>query len=286
MQLTRLDWVKTHMGITGSDSDTILAQLIPQVSQAIARVCHREFETATRRRWTACTADQVLFLPEFPVTKVLCAGVGLARCMTIEYSDDSLLHATATVLTDQVELQWTDGSGVLQETTLDFATYATLSALATQINTLANWTAEVTSGYESYPTTWLFPDQTQSCVTPKQAELKLPGELVSAWLDPNFDAGLRRQGGLWSGMAFVYYEAGYTLPEEPATDGNLPADLVLVANELVKDVYDETTTSAGLESEKIGDYSYKMANVSSKAVDSAVAQRLDELTPFRNLVAI
>lgn len=284
MQLTRLAWVKTHMGITGSDQDTILTQLIPQVSQAIARVCGRDFATGTHRHWTSVSKDRILFLPEYPVTKVLAAGQGLARCMTIEYADDTLLHATATVLDDQLELQWTDESGALQEETLAWSSYATLSTLATAIEALdANWTAEVTSGMDSYPTTWLFPDQTQTVITPKRAELRVPDTMVSAWLDSDYHAGLRRESGLWHGMVFVYYEAGYTLPTEDPTDGNLPDDLVLVTNAIVKDVYDSISTTAGLESEKIGDYSYKMANV-AKDVDSAVAARLEELTPFRNLV--
>jgi len=49
--LTTLDAVKRHLGLSGSESDTLLGELIDAASEAIERYCGREFDEVERTEY-------------------------------------------------------------------------------------------------------------------------------------------------------------------------------------------------------------------------------------------
>jgi len=69
-------------------------------------------------------------------------------------------------------------------------------------------------------------------------------------------------GGSFCGSVFVWYTAGYVVPEcddaggTETVSGNVPEGLTGVANKIIKDVYEQSLEDTNMQSEKIGDYTY------------------------------
>ena len=109
-------------------------------------------------------------------------------------------------------------SGVATTSTLLYATYPTLTALAGAITALANgWTATVAIGYSLWPSADLKPLQGAVTAINSAANLELFTEDLSAWMGGNWfdsDFGMVCSGPGWrldadSGIIVGYFPQGY-----------------------------------------------------------------------------
>lgn len=70
-ELTTLSELKIHMGISGSDEDTLLTQLLDNVEQTIFSYTGREsFASAAATEYFDGTGREILILERYPVTAV------------------------------------------------------------------------------------------------------------------------------------------------------------------------------------------------------------------------
>lgn len=99
----------------------------------------------------------------------------------------------------------------------------------------------------------------------------------------------RAQQGFPPGQSnvFVWYKAGYTLPaplnsnSAPTTAGDVPTDLTLICNSIVKEVFDDSKQDGSMKSEKFTNYSYTKADGSAgQMIKDAVNRYAVALTPY------
>ncbi|CAN5484048.1 hypothetical protein BH10PLA2_BH10PLA2_17560 [soil metagenome] len=143
----------------GPDDNTINA-LISACSKQIEKYCRRTFGSTAHDELYSGTANRLLMLRHFPILSVQSVRCRPSSVLRLR-NNDSAINQKARVWIDAANLYCQEtASAVVTLHTSAFASYATLAALATHINsTLASfgWEALVAPGYELWPTTDLYP---------------------------------------------------------------------------------------------------------------------------------
>jgi len=68
--LATLEYVKSYLGLTGSDYDSLLTSLVAAASQAIEEYCRREFNSAERTEYHDGRGAASLLLNQWPVSDI------------------------------------------------------------------------------------------------------------------------------------------------------------------------------------------------------------------------
>jgi hypothetical protein len=259
--LTTLAVFKRHARIASTDTtlDQLIDECIDATSEAIEGYCDRRFGAEDYVEWFR--ANATVRVRHWPLIYVNSLHVGLRQAISIRYTGSRPI-AAAQVYADGVRLQSVDSDGTTSSDNLTFATYPTLSTMATAINAVTNWSGTLlgANGWSEtlYPTAMPGSTTTRVLYCGDDQDVSYyvrhdTGEVCIAPLGSTADVVVR-------------YRSGYD---------TIPRDVQQVANELVSRMLAAGTTNANLASESIGDYSYSML-----AAEPAWTQRLD---PYRRL---
>lgn len=282
IQLTTLAKVKEYAGITGTQNDIRLKTIIAAVSDEIQTYCGRTFALTTYRTWLDGSGTPHMLLPNFPVSALIGACYESDDALTVK--NTTAKFATVGIADGKLNLWSVDTAGAEAQTDLVLASYPTIAALVEQIvATGGGWTASTISGMETSPSILLRPTSGSLALSPSYATLRLPADFDDfVELVPETDRMIRSFAGFPKGKAnvFVYYKAGYTLPNEQDEPGNLPDALMIIVARVVMDVYNVASSNAAYKQESIGDHSWTLADgLATRAVLAHGA----ELSPYRAL---
>ena len=278
--LTTVYLVKTLTGLDAENS--VLERYVSAVCREVKQLCGREFNLRDIYQWTRAI-DGHVYLLEWPLDRLVLCSIGTAAAFRIQRASGPA-YASVQVKSDALVLV-SVASGVTTASEVDFSSHASVGDVADGAAGVNGWTvSNRDADLEGLPAQYLKP-RTEDALYPAYAcpVVADPGERCSAEDVPSAEYMLRL--GMAADRVFLHYRAGYTLPEDTpdhsglATSGDVPADLVMAVSTAVKDAYEDARNRGLLESEKIGDYSYRVGDVARRAVDRQRAQ----LFPYRRM---
>lgn len=240
---------------TPSTDDTLLGNLITGATDVIERHTNRTFQQASYDDVYDGNGLRLLILDHFPIISIDSIRSTPLNVMTVQNTSTAVSRATVRVTTTGVTLTSVT-SAVTSTTPLLFATYTTLTALATAIGAVSGWTATVTTNYETYSSADL-----------RAVQGSLNAKLTPAWLilhsqDINDfrveeDTGVidypyvfHRGSGNWR----VIYTANFAV---------VPESIKQACRELVHASYSSRRLDPGLVTQKLGTWDW------TKVVDAS-----------------
>jgi hypothetical protein len=247
--LTTTTNVKEYLGITSSTHDTLIGNLVTRVSREIETYCQRTFNsTAYVLERYQPTDNKIIYVDNYPLISLDRVAVGRRGVIEITHTDTSAASATVSVSTTGITTTILGGASA-GSTTDAFGSYATLSALATQITTHTDWTASVPdSSFDNMASTDLIPvgerETLDGAIT-----MDVPDERVSDYQVDFKQGSIYRSSGFrgrWNDI-YLDYTGGYA---------TIPGDLEQITIEITAEVFQARTKDGNVKSEKIGDYSY------------------------------
>jgi len=212
-----------YMELPTDGTATMLLEMVEKFVQE--NYCRRYFEeTAYSKERYDGTGHRYLYLKNYPLVYVDRVSIGTRNVIRVK-NTTATSTASVSVVSTGVRLV---ADGVANSTVL-FATYTTLSAVATAINALAGWTAEMTSSsYSSFKSTELLKVMGLNVVDSNWVDLEIPE-------DAEDDFRVYEKEGIiyspfkWpicSQCIIVDYTAGYTTATMPK---DLKAAIMLFA---------------------------------------------------------
>lgn len=142
----------SNLTISGAE-DTTISALVTACSKAIKKYCRREFDSQTFDELYDGNQSVRLALRQFPIISIARIAYGPSAVLRITNTSSSNQRATVAVTSSGISLVRVASGTVTTDTSIVFATYATLGTVATAINALGNgWAAAVTSTtYTDWP---------------------------------------------------------------------------------------------------------------------------------------
>lgn len=281
--VTNAEVVASWSGFSSLDSGE-QAALISAASRAVEGYLGRVIGSGSYDE-VACPdgRDGVLLLKHRPVTAVSRVSCGPMAVLSVSNTSSSNALATVEMVTsgDIANPTYTGlkcthiASGTATvSSTLAFATYTTLSSLATAIEALAgSWDATVASGYDSFPSAQLWKQVGARDAKSEAAEFQAFTE------DMNFIELDEASGKVtlprWprsDRRVRVQYSAGYATAD-------VPADIKRATIAMVRHFRSSVGTGSGVVESSFGDRSYKLADPSASGVPAVVASLLG---PYRD----
>lgn len=277
--LTTLSNLKNWIGITSVDDDVLLEDGIDRATAIIESYCDRRFKSRTYYEWCDGGGEKTLTVKNRPITAVNTVSFGSKHAMTVS-SDTSSTDVLATISNDgdELRLHKVASDGTTTTDTLAFSTYATTSALVTQINfSVSGWSASLAANAYSRAI-YRFAGRGILDVT---GTIEVAYDNMSGYR-VDFDSGeinigqdayptefIQHKFPRGFQPVFVEYVAGYS---------TIPADLEQVCIEIAADLYRERKQDKTITSESLGDYSYTQAGVSE-----LLAGRVEKLGQYREI---
>ncbi len=289
--LTTTSNFKDYAGITGSGNDSLIAALINRATDAIQRFCDRTFISTTYREirdgyWTDIQTHN------YPIISVQMFSVWRDSAIEILNTNSDAYNAYVQI-SDTTMTLVVQGGANAGTSTITLSDHATLTALGVAIEALGTgWTVTVESSLATWAPIELLLVSGLNCLT-DSALLDLPGTPKSSYLidndsgiitnsynnqyhtyddmywegeQPGYSYGpLLRGRGRRTQSVIIRYTAGYA---------TTPGDLEQICIDLTKLYYDARKQNASVDSEKIGDYSYKISSDGSMAIPNGLQDRL------------
>jgi hypothetical protein len=273
--LTTVERFKLYMGITTSDNDTLIGQLISRSTNAIQKFCNRDFVETTYRDFYDGDGQSELVLSNFPVIAVTLLGIGREDAFGIQNTSSDAYNAQVSITESDMTLQVMGGTNDGAET-LTLASYSTLTALFVAITALnKGWSVTETATLSIWAASELLPTgKGLQCLT-DVANPQIPSEPASDFTT-DVKAGILKYFGRFCvgfNNVIVKYTAGYV---------EIPADLEQICIDLTKTYYDASSgnLNSNMKKEKIGDYEYEIGGTAqlgvtkTTGIPSTIAGRL------------
>lgn len=267
--------VLPYLGLAADDSNGNVARTMNAVEKFVNTYCNRNFESASYKEVIRDYRGGDIVLKNFPVTAISKMSRGLTDVILISNSN-SYSIANVSVTSTAVSLTYNTTTS-----TVDFATYTTLTDIVTQINTLGNgWSASLAnSDFGSILSTELVEDFGQNALNPYQVYLGIietnvfytllddSGVVISGFYDDRYQYNEytnTTQGEYYRSRVYrnlyVNYTAGYT---------TIPVDLKDGMLKLIKYWYTQlSNSSVGIKSFSIDDYAVTYAGSTSMSGSS------------------
>jgi len=277
--LTTLSNLKNWIGITSVDDDVLLEASIDRATSIIETFCDRKLKSRTFYEWCEPGGQKTMTVKNRPITAVNTVSFGSKHAMTVS-SDTSSTDVLATISNDgdELRLRKVASDGTTTTATLAFSTYATTSALVSQINSsVSGWSASLAENAYSRAM-YRFAGRGVIDVTGtidvaydnvsnyrvdfESGEINIGHDAFpTQFISNRFPRGFH--------PVFVEYVAGYT---------TIPADLEQVAIEVAADLYRERKQDRTITTESLGDYSYTQAGVAE-----LLEGRMGQLDGYREI---
>jgi len=300
--LTTTALVKAYLGITSTEYDTIIDTIVTQTSCEMEIYCNRQFELDTYIEQGVGGGETTVRLPNTPIDSVLYSAYGSSGAIDITF-DSSTGVGNVDVQDKSIVLT----SGLTTETVTILSTH-TMTDVASSIDSLTNWSATATEGLAEYPGLTLV-QQRYSTMTEDQSvtvtsvsgQFRMIRESDGRYRVPQMGKSVYGIGSDWDSTSTDSTDSAApgtptsVLPYQPLVDGpvwmviyqggyaveDIPAGLQQLATEIAANTFRSISKDTSMDSEKIGDYSYKLASSSGGEVRSAIyaqSQRLDFYT--------
>lgn len=258
--LCTLQEAKNHLNIalTTTTYDAKILALIDQTTGAIEDFCKRRFamRTYAHERHNG-NGTPYIFLDNYPVIDLTRFSDDVDGVIKITCTNSVAADAYVNVDVNELRLVIVGGTNAGTDT-VSKVTYATLTAVITQINTLSakGWAAEiVNTNWNNFPSTDLLDQFGQRCLSTyiwlempgtRQAGFKLNKEAGEIQYDYNTTRGEIQN-------VVVDYVGGYRV---------IPESVKGVALKMVAYQYHKNQRDPSLKSENLGDYGYTAAEES------------------------
>jgi len=290
VNLTTKVRVKTFMGLDldTQDDDDLLDMLIDAVSRQIAAHCHRTFEETTYKIWLDGNGDRRLRLPQYPITKVYGVAINTITVGRIQYSGSGVLASIYLDPDVGISLVNDDaaGSDDIATFSLSGRSVSELASAITASSSVSDWALTASSGKDNYPMSQVQPIGAGDAKSPSDLALEHPDTYQEGQLVSNSEDTIELMHTCfpWGhNNIFVWYVAGYTLPNDADDDhpsaqgGTIPQGLEMICQMAIRDVFRAKDKDTAMESERLGDYQYKL---SANAITEAVKRYEKELWPW------
>jgi len=225
----------------------LIEQAVDWATGEIENICDRQLMSRDYEELYDGNGDKYIFLDHWPVTKVSRLSTTRLNVLGVWCSSSSMTYADLRSDGTNLTLTHVDSSGSTS-TTLAYATYTTITALAAQINATGSGWAALDLSYGNYLTTDVLNSPAQYCLN-EYAYLDHPYRSARGW------RWEEDKGRLWLPSRFpvgtqniyVEYTGGYT---------TVPADVEAACLTLVQWMYSQTRKDPHLTSERLGDYQW------------------------------
>jgi hypothetical protein len=269
--LTTLADVKLYLGAKAADyTDAQITAMVNAASVAINKYCDRVLEATDYAEWLDGSGEYKLRLTQYPIITLRRVLLNSFESMTLQNSAVGAFGASVSVNSGNLNLTVVGGASAGTDT-LTLVTYTTLALLEAAILALGHgWSVTVAS--EARPKDLRTIGLSGAFST--AVGLESPDETQT--IDVNIDtpSGLLYASAGWplgTQNVFVDYRAGYE---------TIPEDLAFIAIRLASDLLNSTQINPDLESERLGDYSYKIR----AAARGLLAQKYSvELADYKRL---
>ena len=282
--LTTLANYKTYAGITASTDDDLISALITRSTSAIQKFTSRDLIETTYREIRDWDGSSDVLTDQYPIINVTLlsnsrlAAFSIKNTATDSYNSFVSITDTSMILTIQ-------GGGNAGTSTLTLSDSATLTALQTAITALGtNWEMTTpTTDVAKWSPTEILP--VAGLMTQDNfADVDIPGTPDSQFVI-DYDEGMisGATSGFHSGHDSYGTDYGFgrsrsgrqnLIIKYSAGFATTPADLEQICIDLTKVYFDSRTRDDGLESEKIGDYAYKVGDIMSGKMPDSIKLRL------------
>jgi len=278
--LTTVANFQAYSGVSGNDS--LITALINRATSAIQRYCDRDFISATYREIIDGESD-VIVLEHYPVISIQMFSVGRQAGLTITNTSSDAYNAYVQVDDTTMTLVVQGGSNA-GSNSLTLDDYASITALRAAIDALGSgWsTTAVSDDAELWDPIELLPTSGVNVLNVK-IDLDLPDTPNSDYLI-DYDTGIitnncygidSYHAGYEDNHYYSYYGIQNIIVRYTAGYATTPADLEQICLDLTKAYYDARTQSAAVESERIGDYSYKLLTGGALTMPEGIRNRLE-----------
>jgi hypothetical protein len=256
--------------LASSNADQ-LAALITAASDAIRKSCMRDFTLTdyTEYHSGAGYPNQLLQTREYPITAVSRVATSPTPVLTIVNTSTANQRATVATTSTGLSLKRV-ASGVSTTSTLAYASYVTLTALADAVNALANgWTATVSSSYGLWPSADLKPLQGAMAAVPRSGgavlemyleELSIVTGNWSEGLYGSVDSGTGWRQDEETGQLFGWFPRGTMNIRVDYTAGyaTIPEPIQQACVFLAADMYAADKRDGSLRSASLGPYKWEV----------------------------
>ena len=244
--LIELEEFKLYIDYNDTDKDEFFELLINNASDFIDKYCGRILKSATYTHERYDGGERKVFLQNWPITDIVQVCGGKLDVIRIKYTSTTAYNAYVKTTTTGIILT-VDGTPLAVKT---FATYTTLSTMATNINSESGWEATVASSdYNSYPSAQIFRKLNRFALN-LYIYLQIPGDPLDDY-DIDYDNGILDFSPIFTSgwrNIFVTYTGGYA---------TVPGALQQICIELVKYKYNMRKGDTSLKEEQMGKvYSY------------------------------
>ena len=199
--------------LAAGDPSAILESIQNGVEDWIASKCRRIFESADYNEYYDGEGGMYLQLNNYPITALTRVCIGRRCVIRVKNSSD---YTSATISVTSTGLIFTKDD--VSDSTITFASYATMSAVVTAINLLGGgWSAAIeSSDFSNFKSSELVRMFGKSAIDGNWVYLDAPDEAIDSFeVNPNKGTLYRRSG--WpegENNIFVKFTAGYsTIPD-------------------------------------------------------------------------
>ncbi len=256
--LTTLQKAKDYLKVRSETDDNLIERMVEAATDMIETFCGRQFASRTYTREIYDGSDgPMLLLNQYPITALTRVAVGRLDVIGVRNTSTDATRATVAVSATEATLTVVGGASA-SSNAVDWVTYTTLTAVVAQINALGSgWSAILQSSATGvYISTDIIPAGAKTCLG-TYAYMEMPDPEGLSDYEIYWDEGMLDIRGSWGRSRheiFVDYTAGYTM---------VPDDIEDACLELVAQLYHRPEHDSTLKSEKLGDYSYTVADPSS-----------------------
>jgi len=230
------------IAVTDNSQDTFLNIYLTALDGLFNNRCDREFDsTAYTNELYDGSGGQVLYLRNYPISVAPVLWSGRTDAINVRNTDTTVTYAQALVDKDNAKVTLTlAGGSNAGADDVDYATYTTLSAIVTQINTLGKgWVASIyNSNLDNEVSTQLLPGSilcgSQRGNTASDETLKIPDSPVSIERFESTIGAIYRSACFSPG--FQNYAASYT---GGYTSTTMPNDLIEAVCEGAMALYEQ-----------------------------------------------
>ncbi len=259
--LTTTAKVDTYLGAHSFTAAQVTAAVAAANAQ-IESYCDRIFAATYYYEWQQVTS-KTLRLKQYPMIRAIALLTHPDDVLGVRFNHANAKRAQVGIAGGIMTLtNYTPDDASSGHATITLADNVTLAELEASIELLTGWEATVML---DVPPVSLLPMSTDDCSRQIQY-LKGPTDMLTGY-SIDYEAGLVELCRMCSNWVYAEYRAGYE---------TIPSDLEQIATELAADILKATLVNTGLQSEKIGDYSY-----TTKADASIIAPYVHRLSTYK-----
>jgi hypothetical protein len=199
--------------ITDSSQDTLLTTLITALSDAVEKICRRDFTSKSYDELYSGSGDHRLLLRQYPVQAVSSVRYRQVTVLKVQNTDTATnQRATVAVTSTGLKLVRVASGVTTTDTSVTWAGNPTLTAVANAVNALgAGWSAQAVgdpNDYGKWPSADLYVPPAFGDATAGQGALTARGTFAELRLHT-----YELQGYQWDARGWLLRAIPYTDPE-------------------------------------------------------------------------